>query len=49
MQPLDKSLRNILERTVKEARDTAETAARIALEQLGVGEPTAYPHLSIAE
>jgi len=49
MQPLDKSLRNILERTVKEARETAETAARIALGQLGVGEPSAYSHLSDAE
>ena len=49
MQPLDKSLRNILERTVKEARETAETAARIALEQLGVGEPIAYSHLSDEE
>ena len=46
MQTLDKSLRNILERTVKEARDTAEPAARIALEQLGVAEPTPYPYLS---
>ena len=46
MQTLDKSLRNILERTVKEARDTAELAARIALEQLGVAEPTPYPYLS---
>ena len=46
MLTLDKSLRNILERTVKEARDTAEPAACIALEQLGVDEPTPYPYLS---
>ena len=46
MQTLDKSLRNILERTVKEARDIAEPAARIALEQLGVAEPTPYRYLS---
>lgn len=49
MQPLDKSLRSILEKTVKIARDTAETAARIALEQLGVGEPSVYSHLSDEE
>jgi hypothetical protein len=46
MQPLEKSLRNKLEKTVKDARDIAEDAARAALEQLGVGEPTAYPHLT---
>ena len=49
MQPLNKSLRNILEKAVKEARDIAEAAARIALEQLGVGEPAAYSHLSDME
>jgi len=38
MQPLDKTLRNRLERTIKNARDIAEDAARAALEQLGVGE-----------
>src|SRR5665811_78317 len=46
MQPLDKTLRNQLERKVKDARYIAETAARIALEQLGVGEPEPFPHLS---
>ncbi|MDL1977099.1 MAG: BREX-1 system adenine-specific DNA-methyltransferase PglX [Deltaproteobacteria bacterium] len=46
MQPLEKSLRNKLEKTVKDARDIAEDSARAALEQLGVGEPTAYPHLT---
>ncbi len=46
MQPLEKLLRNQLERTIKEARDTAEEAARAALEQLGVGEATPFPHLS---
>ncbi len=46
MQPLEKSLRNKLEKTVKDARDIAEDAARATLEQLGVGEPTAYPHLT---
>jgi len=46
MQPLEKSLRNKLEKTIKDARDIAEDAARAVLEQLGVGEPTAYPHLT---
>ena len=46
MQPLEKTLRNKLEKTIKSARDIAEDAARAALEQLGVGEPTAYPHLT---
>lgn len=49
MQPLEKSLRNKLERTVKEARDVAETAARAALEQLGVGESSAYSHFTDAD
>jgi len=49
MQPLEKTLRNKLEKTVKDARDIAEDAARAALEQLGVGEPTAYPHLTEAD
>ncbi len=46
MQPLDKSLRNQLERTVKQAREIAEAAATAALGQLGVGETTAFEHLS---
>ena len=46
MRPLEKSLRNNLERTVKEAREVAESAARAALEQLGVSEAAPYPHLS---
>jgi hypothetical protein len=46
MRPLDRSLRNNLERTVKEARETAETAAGAALEQLGVGAASPFPHLS---
>jgi len=46
MQPLDKSLRNRLERTIKDARDIAEDAARAALEQLGVGEAAPFAHLS---
>lgn len=46
MQPLDKTLRNHLERTVKEARDIAERAARAALEELGVNEPAPFEHLT---
>jgi hypothetical protein len=46
MQPLDKTLRSHLERTVKEAREIAERAARAALEQLGVGEAAPFAHLS---
>lgn len=46
MQPLDKILRKQLERTIKDARDIAEEAARAALEQLGVGETAPFAHLS---
>jgi hypothetical protein len=38
MQALDTDLRSTLESTVETARDTAETGARAALTQLGVGE-----------
>lgn len=46
MQPLDKSLRNKLEKTVKEARVLAEKAARSALEQLGVEQAAPYEYLT---
>ena len=46
MHPLSKPLRSRLEATVKAARDIAETAARDALEYLGVGEPKAPAHLT---
>jgi hypothetical protein len=46
MQPLEKTLRSQLERTVKQAREIAEAAARAALGQLGVGEATPFEHLS---
>jgi hypothetical protein len=49
MQPLDKSLRNKLERTIRDARDIAEGAARAALEQLGVHEAAPYDYLTEAE
>ena len=42
MQPLDKTLRNRLERTIKDARDIAEDAARAALEQLGGVKPRPF-------
>ena len=46
MQSLEKTLRNRLERTIKDARDIAEAAARASLEQLGVGVASAFSHLS---
>lgn len=49
MKPLERTLRTQLERTVREARDIAETAAKIALEQLGVGETAPFAHLSESE
>jgi hypothetical protein len=49
MYPLEKSLRNQLERTVKEARDIAEEAAKAALTQLGVGEANSPTHLTAEE
>jgi len=49
MQPLEKSLRNKLESTIKEARDIAELAAKAALEQLGVGAAVSFKHLNEAE
>ena len=44
MQALDKDLRGALEKTVKAARAVAETAARAAVDQLGVGndKPEAF-------
>jgi hypothetical protein len=49
MASLEKTLRNQLERTVKDARDVAEAGARSALEQLGVGDSNPPTHLSEAE
>lgn len=46
MQHLEKTLRNKLEKTVKEARDIAEAASRASLEQLGVGEASPFAYLS---
>ncbi len=49
MQPLERSLRRELERTIQQAREIAEAAARTALTQLGVGEAKAYDYLSDAQ
>lgn len=46
MQTAEKTLRNRLERTVMDARDMAEVAARAAIERLGVGESKPSTHLS---
>ena len=49
VKPLDRTLRKRLERAIKDAREVAETAARAALEQLGVGESAPFAHLSEGE
>jgi len=49
MQHLDTNLRNLLERTVKDAREYAEAGAKAALEQMGVGNSQPYAFLSEAE
>lgn len=49
MQTLEKEQRNQLERTIKQAREIAETAAQNALEALGVGEPKPFEHLDEEE
>ena len=49
MPSLEKSLRNQLERTVKDAREVAEAGARAAIEQLGVGEAATPDHLDPSE
>ena len=48
-QPLEKSLRAALEKTVIKARDIAEAAAAASLNRLGVGEAKAPDYLSDAE
>ncbi len=49
MLPLDKALRNKLEKTVKDAREIAEAGAQAALEQLGVGDTNPPNFLSEPE
>ena len=46
MQSLDKTLRIKLEQTIRDARDIAERAALVALDQLGVKEIAPYSHLN---
>lgn len=48
MQPLEKSLRTRLERTIREAMEVAEAASRAALEHLCVNRSEPMPHLSQA-
>lgn len=49
MRPLKKTFRSMLESAIRNARDTAEEAARAALERLGVGEPEPWSYLSEQE
>lgn len=49
MNPLDRTLRGQLERTVRDARDVAEAAAATALKQLGVSEKTPFSYLTESE
>jgi hypothetical protein len=49
MTTLDKALRNQLERTVKDAREEAEKAAKASLEQMGAGDAAPPDHLSEQE
>lgn len=46
MEPLDKSLRSKLEKSIKEAREIAESAAANCLQQLGVGDSSAPSYLT---
>ena len=46
MLPLDKTLRNRLEKSIKDARDIAEAAALAALNQLGVKESKPFEYLT---
>ena len=45
--PLDKTLRNDLEKVVEKARDIAELAAKEELQRLAVGEKSAADYLSV--
>ncbi len=49
MLPLDKNLRNKLEKTVTEARLVSESGSLAALQHLGVREATAYKNLTEQE
>ena len=45
MQPLERTLRSQLERSVRQARRVGEQAARAALDALGVADASVPPHL----
>ena len=49
MLPLDKRLRNRLEKSIKDARDIAEDAALAALNQLGVADANPFEYLIAQE
>ncbi|MDR2353615.1 MAG: SAM-dependent DNA methyltransferase [Deltaproteobacteria bacterium] len=49
MRSLDLALRILLERSIKKARQIAEDAARMVLDNLGVSEPLPLPHLNEKE
>jgi hypothetical protein len=49
MHPLKKDIRNKLEKTIKDARELSESAAKSFLEQLGVGEANPFAHLNEAD
>ena len=49
MPPLPTQLRKQLEDTVRQARRTAEAAAKAAIERLTVGSPEPGSHLSVDE
>ncbi|MBF0500207.1 MAG: SAM-dependent DNA methyltransferase [Candidatus Riflebacteria bacterium] len=49
MKPLERGLRNRLEKTVKDARDIAESAAAAVLGQLGLGDAKSPSHLGSIE
>ena len=49
MKPLPPNLRKQLERTIADARDVAETGARVALETLAVDHREPYPHMDAGQ
>jgi len=46
MEPLSRTFKNTLEKTVQQARETAEEGARAAVEQIGVGDASPPDFLS---
>jgi hypothetical protein len=49
MGSLDTDLRNLLENTIRETREIAETAARVAIDQMAISDQTYHPHLNETE